>query len=284
MAINDVRNIKLSAADVTFDGIPLGFTKGGVDVTLETATKAINVDQYGDTDLDERIIKRSIKVKVPLAEHSLEILSKLIPGATLVATGGAKASKVLTFSVNPTAAQTITINSVVFTYVSGAPANNAQIQIGGDLATTLANTTAVINAYTGDSRVAVLTASNNATTLTLTADTYGLAGNNNTVATNTTATGAGTFTGGADASKYRLDVKNAAGTSLSSYAKELRLHPHDLSASDVSEDIIVHKAMTPGAFAYSYKSGDERIYSVEFSGFVNTSTDMLFSFGDPSAA
>jgi hypothetical protein len=84
MANNSPQNVKLGVCKVFYDGVDLGFTKGGVEVTVETETHEVAVDQYGNTPINEYIIGRTVGISVPLAETTLDNLVKIMPGATLV--------------------------------------------------------------------------------------------------------------------------------------------------------------------------------------------------------
>lgn len=77
-------NIKMGTCSIKFDGVDLGLTMGGVEVTVETTTKETKVDQFGDTVASETIMGRNITVSAPLAETTLENMAALLPGATLV--------------------------------------------------------------------------------------------------------------------------------------------------------------------------------------------------------
>jgi len=63
----------------------MGFTKGGVEVTVETETHEVTVDQTGTTPINEYIMGRKVTVKAPLAETTLENLVATMPGAVIVA-------------------------------------------------------------------------------------------------------------------------------------------------------------------------------------------------------
>lgn len=91
---NDVKNVKLGVCKVLFDGQDLGFTKGGVDVTVATETHEVQVDQYGQTPINEFVMGRTVSVKVPLAETTLENLAKIMPGATLISDGVSNTARV----------------------------------------------------------------------------------------------------------------------------------------------------------------------------------------------
>lgn len=81
---SDIKNVKLGVCKVTYGGTDLGYTKGGVEVTVKTETHKVNVDQFGKTPINEYIMGREVTVKAPLAETTLENLVKIMPGATLV--------------------------------------------------------------------------------------------------------------------------------------------------------------------------------------------------------
>lgn len=76
-------NIKLGACNVTFKGTDLGLTKGGVEVSVETTTYPITVDQHGETVIDEFITKRTFKVTVPMAETTIALLGLALPGSSV---------------------------------------------------------------------------------------------------------------------------------------------------------------------------------------------------------
>jgi hypothetical protein len=84
---SDTRNVKLGVCSVSFNGVDLGYTKGGVDVEVKTTTKQVMVDQFGNSPINEYVLSRTCSAKVPLAETTLENLVKIMPGATLVTDG-----------------------------------------------------------------------------------------------------------------------------------------------------------------------------------------------------
>ena len=119
------------------------------------------------------------------------------------------ATGTITFSANPTATDTITINGTAFTYVASG-ATGAQINIGSDLAATLAETKAVLNA-SADTDVDDATYDHNGSTvLTITHDTAGSAGNSFTLAASAATVSGSTLSGGADSG----DALDSSGNSL----------------------------------------------------------------------
>ena len=59
--------------------IDLGYTKGGVVVTMETSVYDILVDQEGTSPVGKNITGRRAMVMAPLAQSNYERLQKLIP-------------------------------------------------------------------------------------------------------------------------------------------------------------------------------------------------------------
>lgn len=164
-------NLEMGPCLVSFGGVDLGLTKGGVEVTFGTEVTPIVADQFGDTAINQVIKGRSVKVKVPLAERDLTKLAAVIPGSALVGT-----------------------------------------------------------------------------------------------------------------TTKKLVIDAAVGTSLRELADELILHPKDIAVGDKSKDVTVPLAMAKGDMQFSFKSDDQRVYAVEFEGFVDLDTGVLFVLGDPAAA
>ena len=81
-------NIELGVCDVTFDNLDLGATKGGVEVSFETSTYEVKIDQFGETPAKELVTGTKITVKVPMVETDLDKLLKVMPQARAVTSGG----------------------------------------------------------------------------------------------------------------------------------------------------------------------------------------------------
>jgi hypothetical protein len=84
---NVTSNVKLGVCRVKLGGIDLGFTKGGVEVSVETESYAVMVDQLGQTPISEYITGRTCTVKVPMAETTIDHLAAIMPGAIITGTG-----------------------------------------------------------------------------------------------------------------------------------------------------------------------------------------------------
>ena len=116
--------------------------------------------------------------------------------AAVIATGGVYATGTLTFSVNPTASQTITLAGTAWTFVA-AITGPFQILLGATLPLTLVATAATLNASIEANTAKMTYTTNGTTTLVCLSVVIGTAGNAYTLATTTTATGAGNLTTGA---------------------------------------------------------------------------------------
>lgn len=75
----DITNVELGVCSVTFNGVDLGHTKGGVEVTYEPEYKDVSVDKYGNTVVEKYLIGEKLMAKVPLAEYTIANLRVAIP-------------------------------------------------------------------------------------------------------------------------------------------------------------------------------------------------------------
>lgn len=282
---SNTQNVKMGVCQVSFGGEDLGYTKGGVDVTVATESKPIEVDQFGNSPINEIITGRTCKVKVPLAETTLENLVRIMPGATLVGAGGAEATGTVTLAnAVPVTGDSVTINGVVFTYRT-VPALQTDMPIGANFnacAVTLAET---VNICDNPSISGYVTATVSGAIVTLTAIQDGVFGNAVTLV-KTFATGANcsvsgaTLAGGVDATSQTVTVPNAVGTSLLALAQQLVIHPVANAPTDLSDDFVIPLAMTPGAMQFSYKLDQERIFDCEFVAYPNAVNGELFTVGN----
>lgn len=288
---SNTQNVKMGVCQVTFDGVDLGYTKGGVEVTVATETKPITVDQFGSAPINDLIMGRTCKVKLPLAETTLENLVRIMPGATLVGTGGAKATDTVTFSTAaPVNGDKVTVNGVDFTFkTTPTPGNVTEMAIPATVNASATALAAAINACI-DPKVSTITAVAASAVVTITADDAGIAGNAVTV-TKTFVTGANctvataTLTGGTDATVKKVTVPSSIGTSLLSLAKKLVIHPSGNDAENRTDDFTIPLAMTPGAMQFAYKVDQERIFDCEFMAYPDSSNNnILFVVGDETAS
>ena len=95
------------------------------------------------------------------------------------------------------------------------------------------------------------------------------------------ATMPGTTKVGTSPSPTRADVTTGIGINLIDIADELIVKP--TAAADDSENITIPKAATSGNMTFSYQLDSERVFSVQWSGYPDPATGLLYTFGDPAA-
>lgn len=280
---SSTKNVKLGVCKVSYNGNDLGYTQGGVDVTVKTDTHKVNVDQFGKTTINEIIMGRDVMVKVPLAETTIDNMVTIMPGSIVVTSGlgAAAATGTIVFGSVASAGDTVTVNGTVFTF-RATPSVQNEIALGTTPATSATNLyTALNNTLTGSVTNATYA---NATpgTVSVTYAYLGATGNSFTLAkTGSSCTVSGTnLTGGADGPSKSISVPTAVGTNLLDIAKSLRLHPTNKADGDVSEDFVVPLAATAGALQFAYKLENERIFNVEFNGYPDSANGgKLFTVG-----
>ena len=287
---SNTRNVKLGVCSVSFKGSDLGYTSGGVEVTVKTDTHKVTVDQFGKTAINEYIMGREVMAKTPLAETTIANLVAIMPGAVVSSAGGSAATGSVTVASNPAASDTVVINGVTMTFKTATTGAANEVLIGASVAATATNLASALTASTsGGVTAASYSASSGVVSIVYGGfASYGAAGYK-TAAGNSFTLNAGiagakvtlsgaTLTGGADGVGLSVSVATGVGTSLLDSAGELRLHPINKAISDVSEDFVILLASTAGALKFSYKTDSERIYDVEFSGYPDAN-GKIFSIG-----
>ena len=292
---SNTNNVKLGVCKAFFNGVDLGYTKGGVEVSVKTDTHKVNIDQFGKTSINEYIMGREVNAKVPMAETTLENMVMIMPGATLTQAGGTTASGTITFATAASAPNdTVTVNGVVFT-CKAVPATAYEFAPGATFGSSAQNLATVLQASTDPAVAtasytlagAVITVKYGAEAIYKTAGKQGIEGNSFTLAksgTNVTVSGA-TLAGGVNPTSVSVSVSTGIGTDLLSIAKELRLRPvskydaYGVFSGDKSEDFAIPLAGTSGALSFAYKLEDERVYNVEFNGYPNATTGQLYTVG-----
>lgn len=78
----DITNVKVGVCSVTFNGVDLGHSKGGVEVSYEPVYHDVTVDKYGETVVDKVLIGEKMVAKVPLAELTIANLKVAMPQGT----------------------------------------------------------------------------------------------------------------------------------------------------------------------------------------------------------
>lgn len=89
---SSTQNVKIGVCKITFGDQDLGYTKGGVEVEVATETHSVTVDQHGNTPISQYIMGRSIVVRAPLAETTIDNLAATMPGTLVEGTTQKKAT------------------------------------------------------------------------------------------------------------------------------------------------------------------------------------------------
>lgn len=266
-------NVKLGVCTILFDGIDLGYTKGGVEVEVTTSTHEVTVDQFGETAIGELITGRQVTATIPLAETTLDNLVATMPGSVL-ASDGVKSTGTVTFvTTAPANGDSVTILGTTFAFKT-VPVGPFDLAIPGTITAAATALAALINASSLS-----FTATVAAGVVTVTSKLRGVANNvaiTKTAGVNITLVG---MAAGVDPTKAKVTVTSGVNLNLLSLAKRLVLRPRGTTGAD---DFIIFKAATSGALNFSYNIDKERIYTTKFRGYV-LADDTMFSIGDATA-
>lgn len=87
--MGDISKLELGPALIEMgDGlIDMGFTKGGITMTIETETSPVTTDQFGTVIMKDILVGRNITLTIPFAETDLTKLSTFIPLASVSVSG-----------------------------------------------------------------------------------------------------------------------------------------------------------------------------------------------------
>lgn len=280
---SDTKNVKMGICSIFYKGQDLGYTQGGVTVTVTTNTHKTNVDQFGQTTVNETIMSRDVSVKTPLVETTIDNLVKTMPGATLTGTGGSPATGKITVATLPTDGDTLTVNGIVFTF-KAQPSASTDILIAASQA---AQATAIANTLSASVDPALLVAKYvaSASDVNVTYGSNTVDGNTFTLAASVPAelTLSGATLAGGASSTAKAIVTTGVGTSLLDLSGELRLHPINKADDDYSEDFVIPLAATAGSMNYTYDVQKERVFDVTFNGYPDPATKQLFNIGSVPA-
>ncbi len=244
--MSSIANVRLGVCTMVYNGVPLGHTKGGAELTVKNDVTETTVDKYGSSPLKAWHKGTRVEVKTTLSEYDFTQMEQLINEASKA---GVKASMTITFG-SPSNGDTITVDGVTFTKAASAGA--AAFSTAAELAT-------LINALT------TVDAVNVTGTITVSAASVGTAGNGIAVTKTGSALtlSAATLTGGTG----QLNVGSVAGTELTGAA--LVLTP--LEAVDDELDVTLYKAVIIGDMTIPFKVDGETVYEVTFVALVSPS-------------
>jgi hypothetical protein len=88
--MGDITKVKVGPCSVTFNGLDLGHTKGGVEVTYEPTYHDVTVDKYGETVVEKYLTGEKFTAKVPLAESTIANMRVAIPQSTFAGAANAR--------------------------------------------------------------------------------------------------------------------------------------------------------------------------------------------------
>lgn len=99
----------------------------------------------------------------------------------------------------------------------------------------------------------------------------------------TTMPGATKVVDSVDNTKIKAEVTTGIGTNLLDIADKLVLHPI-AAGNSVLEDVIIPKAATAGNMSFAYQLDTERVFNVQWTGYPDPATGLLYVVGDETAS
>jgi hypothetical protein len=88
--MGDITKVKVGVCSVTFNGVDLGHTKGGVEVSYEPTHMDVTVDKYGETVVEKYLTGEKFTAKVPLAESTIANLRVAMPQSSFAGAANAR--------------------------------------------------------------------------------------------------------------------------------------------------------------------------------------------------
>lgn len=181
------------------------------------------------------------------SQNRTSVLIQPLTEACLInfgATAGLQAGGVLTFAANATAAETIAVNGVTFTFVAGA-STSTNVHIGASKDLTAVELAAVLNA-SANASVSVATYTAVADTVVITYDAGGTDGNAFTLADSS----------GGHVTRSAATLANGSNTVGGIYLAQygiLNLNARDLP--EIKNDIYIISATSAAKVSYTYGAG-----------------------------
>lgn len=97
----DIKNVRIGVQNLTFNDVELGHTDGGCEFSYAPEYTDVIVDAYGNTPADKILMGETVKVKIPLAETTLDVIKTAIPNGTLITDSIDATKKKLTIGSTP---------------------------------------------------------------------------------------------------------------------------------------------------------------------------------------
>lgn len=270
---SDTRNIEIGVARVSYKGVDLGLTKGGVTVSVETEMNTKRIDHFGSISIRDYIISRLVSVTVPMAEMTYANIASAIPGSSIILNGGAAATGSILHSNTLADGEFLTIEGKRFTYRQ-FPVLTNEIQLGATASETAANAAAVLSAQQTPS-ISRVNYSSSGASLLFEYIGFGEVGNEFKINSSNTNSVVSFMTGGVDPDGgVRVDL--GIGTDTAKNAGELVLHPIDRLPNDTAQDITIPLAAASGSVGWNFDLDNVRVTSALFKAYPTTANHLLY--------
>ena len=79
--MSNINNLRMGVCTVTYGGVSVGHTKGGVTFKYEPKFEDLMADQYGETPIDKVLTGENVTVEANLAEPQVTTLNIAMPAA-----------------------------------------------------------------------------------------------------------------------------------------------------------------------------------------------------------
>jgi len=80
--MGSISNLRLGQCDITYNNVPIGHTKGGVEITIKNDVTEVTVDKYGSTPVRAFHKGTRIEIKTTLSEYEFTQMEQVINAAT----------------------------------------------------------------------------------------------------------------------------------------------------------------------------------------------------------
>lgn len=80
-------NVRLGQCDITYNSVALGYTNGGVEVSIQHDVQEVTIDEFGSAPVKTYHKGTRIEVKAQMSEFAYAALTEVINGAVLDGSG-----------------------------------------------------------------------------------------------------------------------------------------------------------------------------------------------------
>jgi hypothetical protein len=75
----NIQNLRMGVCSLTFNGVDVGHTLGGVKVTITRKLTDLKADKYGDSPIDKVLTDVQLKVATKVAEPVVSLIKETMP-------------------------------------------------------------------------------------------------------------------------------------------------------------------------------------------------------------